>query len=172
MLFFARFDVSHVGYPVSTSSSSEAALNPMGDPCCVIHRVSCIPMGWDEFFLSRFCTRMHWSGLDRIAKLAKKRGKMIEVHCYSCFYSTFWKSKIDHLDGWPVFYWLRIEKELRLLVMMERYGKIWKKCVFFFMSKRFRPFLRCHMVPHGATETRSAPERHVQVWPSLFASIP
>ena len=43
---------------------------------------------------------------------------------------------------------------------------------FFFMSKRFRPFLRCHMVPHGATETRSAPERHVQVWPSLFASIP
>jgi hypothetical protein len=91
---------------------------------------------------------MHWSGLDRIAKLAKKRGKMIEVHCYSCFYSTFWKSKIDHLDGWPVFYWLRIEKELRLLVMMERYGKIWKKCVFFFYVKAISPFSQ---VPHGAT---------------------
>lgn len=162
MLFFARFDVSHVGYPVSTSSSSEAALNPMGDPCCVIHRVSCIPMGWDEFFLSRFCTRMHWSGLDRIAKLAKKkRGKMIEVHCYSCFYSTFWKSKIDHLDGWPVFYWLRIEKELRLLVMMERYGKIWKKCVFFLCQSDFALF-------SGATWCHMVPQRHVLRQNAMF----
>ena len=64
---------------------SEAALNPMGDPCCVIHRVSCIPMGWDEFFLSRFRARMHWSGLDRIAKNWQKNA-MIEVHCYSLLF--------------------------------------------------------------------------------------
>lgn len=172
MLFFARFDVSHVGYPVSTSSSSEAALNPMGDPCCVIHRVSCIPMGWDEFFLSRFCTRMHWSGLDRIAKLAKKKrqndwGSLLFMFLFYILEIQDWSSRRMAC--------FLLAQDWKGASFACHDGKIWKdmeKVCLFFMSKRFRPFLRCHMVPHGATETRSAPERHVQVWPSLFASIP
>ena len=116
-------------------------------------------------------------------KMENDWGSLPFMFLFMCLFYILVKSKIDHLRRMACFL---LAQDWKGAWFACHDGKIWKdveKVVVFFYVKAISPFsqvfsgatwcfLRCHMVPHGATETHSAPERHVQVWPSLFASIP